>query len=169
MKKIFLALIVGMFLLTANTSFAAKLNPLAEISAEDFYQNLGYEVDCSHFERVDGKIVFRTILPEEPLTLSKDLPNVLVYNDTRRNYVVEIDLYLDDKAEKNLKAAFIAKVIAALDEETFKNNQASIEDKIDKFLSAPVAETTLNISDKRQYKIFKEVDQGTLAVYIEGA
>ena len=170
MRKFFCMLIVGVVMLAANGVFAAKPNVLAEIDAYNFYQNMGYEVDCSHFERVDGKIVFRTILPESPLSLSKDLPNVLVYVETRNNYVVEVDLYLDAGADKNSQVAFVAKVIEALDADVFQKNQAAIEKNIAQVMNAPDnQEMLVPISTDRRYKICTDSEQNVLAVYIEAA
>ncbi|MBE8954713.1 MAG: hypothetical protein SR2Q5_03455 [Quinella sp. 2Q5] len=170
MRKIFAALMMCSVLWLTATAQAAKLTPLAEIDAYGFYQNMGYEVDCSHFERIDRKMVFRTILPEEPLALSKELPNVVVHVDPRSNHVVEVDLYLDADAEKNSQATFVAKVIAALDEAAFQKNQPAIERGIGQFVDAPTyKDIVVTIDETRRYKLYKEIEAKVLAIYIEAA
>lgn len=171
MKKFFCALIVGVVILAANAADAAKYYPLAEIDAYGFYQNMGYEVDCSHFERVRGKMVFRTILIEDPLSIVKDTPNVLVYGEPRKGNLVEVDMYLVSTADKNLQAAFVAKVINALDAAAFQANKTSIEQSIAQLLNEKSpAEVNINIDEKRHYNLYKEEQRGNvLAIFIEDA
>lgn len=171
MKKFFATLILSVVVLTAGVVHAARPQPLAEIDTYNFYQNMGYEVDCSHFERVDGKQLFSTILIEEPLAVSKDLPNMLVYADQRKGFILEIDMYLRGDGDKNEMAAFVAKVINALDPAAFQANQTAIEQSIAQLMNSPSPrEVRLAVSANRHYTLYKEEDQGNaLGVYIEAA
>lgn len=172
MKKFFFALIVGALIFAANSADAAKFHVLAEIDAYDFYQNLGYEVDCSHFDRADGKIIFRTILPEEPLSLSQDDPNVLIYAEpTKKSRIVEIDIYLQSDADKNLLTAFVTKVINALDPDAFQKNQAAIENNIARLINSNApADVDIVLDAERKLNLYKEQLRGkVLAIFIEDA
>ena len=172
MKKFFSALIVGAMMLAAVSADAAKFHTLAEITAYDFYQNLGYEVDCSHFDRADGKIIFRTILPEEPLALKEEAPNVLIYAEpTNNGRVVEIDIYMQSDADKNLLAAFVGKVINALDPDAFQKNQSAIEKNIDRLINLPKdGYVDIVLDAERKLSLYKQAQRGkVLAIFIEDA
>ena len=170
MKKFFATLIVGLMMFTANSVDAAKFHTLTEIDAYNFYQNLGYEVDCSHFDRADGKIIFRTILPEEPLALKEEAPNVLVYAEPKNNgRVVEVDLYLNSDADKNLLATFVAKVIRSLDEDAFQKNQPAIQTQIASLINLPKdGYVSLTIDAERKFSLYKQAQRAkVLAIFIE--
>lgn len=135
MKKFFGALFVALIIFSANVH-AAKPALLADLNAETFFANLGYEVDCSYWERMrDGRQQFNVILPETPLAMIKDEPNMEVYSEGRKGKVVEVVIYFKTTADKNSVDEFLAKVLNALDENFFQANSDAIKQSLEEFTS----------------------------------
>lgn len=169
MKKIFGALLVAIVLLTANITHAAKIQPLAEIDAYNFFLNMGYEVDCSHWERYEGKNLFAAMIPEEPLIISKEFANIEVCSEVRKGYIVDITLFFRAGSDGDEMTFIAAKVFNALNPDAFQTNQAAIEKSLAEFLSAPqVTETILNF-DKTNCALAKEIQRDTVIITIKVA
>ena len=166
MKKIFATLLAVVVLLIGNVSHAAdKLPALTDIDAENFYRNMGYEVDCSHWERTrDGRLLFEAMLPEDPLVIAKDFGNVDVYTDKKWR-IVEVRLYMRKIRDVNALTAIVAKTFKALDAETFTANQTAIEQGILQFMNSPQLpdDSTLDIADKK-FALHKEEMRGRILV-----
>lgn len=171
MKNFFGALTVLVVLVLSNVTFAAKIQPLAEIDAQNFFLNMGYDVDCSHWERRNGKQFYFATLPEDPLVFSKDYDNVELYADMRTGRIVEINLYLQSDADAKILTTCVAKIISALDADAFKKNQAAIEQNIAEFIAVPApAERTVAIDADRQFAFGKEELRGkVLMIHIQRA
>ena len=94
MKKLFGTLLAALVLLTATVTHAAKVQPLAEIDAYNFFLNMGYEVDCSHWERYEGKQLYAVMIPEDPLIISKDFANIELCAEMRKEgRVADVTLF----------------------------------------------------------------------------
>ena len=145
MKKFLGALFVLLMIFSTNAN-AAKPVILADLDAETFFANLGYEVDCSYWERTrDNKQLFSVLLLEEPLSIMKDEPNVEVYAEMKTGKVVEVAIYLKSHADKKSAAAMIARILNALDEEFFQTNNDAINRSLDDLISTRTEKT---IADK---------------------
>lgn len=170
MKKFFAALTVIVLLLIVNVSYAAeKLPALTDIDAENFYRNLGYEVDCSYWDRTrDGRLLFEAMIPEDPLVIAKDFGNIEVYTDKKWR-IVELRLYMRKVKDNAALTATVAKAIKALDAETFNANQAAIEQGILQFISTPQLpdDGILTVTADKKFALHKEEMRGRiLAVHI---
>lgn len=169
MKKFFGLLTLLVVLCAANISYAAKIQTLADIDAYNFFLNIGYEVDCSYWERTrDGKQLFAAIIPEEPLIISKESPNVEVYAEPRKGHVVEVVLYLR-AVEADALTAAVAKAVNALDAETFQANQSAVEQTISELLTSPQMTETILAFGTNRYALTKETQHVNLIVRIKPA
>lgn len=169
MKKIFATMLALAMLLTVNISHAAKVPVLADIDAENFFRNMGYEVDCSYWERKNGKIFFEATLPEDPFVIAKDFGNVEVFAEKKGGRIVELRLYMRKLNDTAALTAAVAKVIKALDAEAFTANQAAIEQGIMQFMNSPQLpdDSTVTITAERKFSLHKEEMRGRiLAVHI---
>ena len=163
MKKFFGALLAVVVLLTANISHAAKIQPLAEIDAYNFFRNMGYEVDCSHFEYVRGRQFYYATIPEDPLIFSKDFANVEVYAEQKKGYIVEVALYLQEDADVSAMVAIIAKTLKSLDAAAFQTNQAAIEQNVTDWLNTlTLDDLTVAIDANRQLVFSREEQHGRI-------
>lgn len=134
MKKFFGALLVTLIIFSANVHAAKQTALLADLDAETFFANLGYEVDCSYWENTrDNRQLFSVILIEDPLAMTKDEPNMEVYSEARKGKVVEVVIYLKAAADKNSSVELLAKVLNALDENFFRANRDAINQSLEEF------------------------------------
>ena len=140
----------------ANVSHAAKPVILADITAEELFANIGYEVDCSYWERTrDGKQLFAAQLPEEALITPKDDANIEVYAEPRQSKILEVVLYVQSAADTDAQLAIIARVVKALDE----NISADVEQSVRELLNADTQETII-----KNCALTKELSGKTLIV-----
>lgn len=172
MKKIFALLAaLSVLIFSANISHAAKQPEpvlLADITAEEFFKNMGYEVDCSYWEKAsDGRQLFFAMIPEEPLIISKDLANVDVYAEKRNGKIVEVVLYFKAAGDKGATASILSRAVKSLDENFFLENQATIEKRISDFLDA--TQTTDEIFTVAERYVLQREDQSRamLAIHIK--
>lgn len=165
MKKIFALLLLSVVIFSANVTHAAKEKPFAEITAEEFFSNMGYEVDCSHWEYTrNRRRLFAAMLPEEPLVVAKDLANVEVIAEPTKGFILEVSLFLQ-AGDEDATASMVARVINALDAELFGANQAAIEQKISDLMnslnSPDEVLVTVNAPD-RNFILSKEAQRGKI-------
>ena len=168
MKKFFMTLpVIVAIIFFANVTHAAKFQTLANITADEFFSNMGYEVDCTHWQRArDGRRVFATMIPEEPLIISKDYANVEVLAEKKNSMVTEVVLYFQTKSDTNSVAAIVAKALKSLDAEFFQANQPALEQSIGELLSTPNPKVTVAVD----YLLSKEeADKKTFIVRIKPA
>ena len=174
MKKFFALLAaLGVIIFSANISHAAKQPEpvlLADITAEEFFTHMGYEVDCSYWEKASGgRQLFFAMIPEEPLIISKDLANVEVYAEKRKGKIVEVVLYFKAAGDKSATASILARAVKSLDENIFTENRAAIEKRISDFLDAP--QTTAEIFTVADHYVLQKEEEGRamLAIHITPA
>lgn len=170
MKKFFGTLLAALVLLTATATHAAKVQPLAEIDAYNFFLNMGYEVDCSHWERYEGKQLYAVMIPEEPLIISKDFANIELCAEMRKDgRVVDVTLFFNAGSSGDEMSVIATKVFRALDEAAFDENQAAIEQSLYEFLSTPkISDATLNFGTK-QIALAKEISRDAIIITIKPA
>ena len=151
MKKFFGTMLAAIVILSATVTHAAKFQPLAEVDAYDFFLNMGYEVDCSHWERYEGKQLYAAMIPEEPLIISKDFANIEVCCEMRKaGRVVDVTLFFAAGSGGDEMTVIAAKILRALDETAFDANSTALEQSLTEFLSAPkISDTTLDFGTRR--------------------
>ena len=167
MKKFLGALFVLLMIFSTNVHAAkSPAVMLADLDAKTFFDNLGYEVDCSYWEITrDKKQLFSVILLEEPLALVKEEPNIEVYADMKTGKVVEVVIYLKTYVEKKSSAEMVAKVLNALDEEFFSANRDAINQSLDEFINV---QTEKIIADKYVLS-YEKLDEQIFIVYVKPA
>ena len=170
MKKFFGTFIAALILMTATVTHAAKVQPLAEIDTYNFFLNMGYEVDCSHWERYEGKQLYAVMIPEEPLIISKDFANIELCAEMRKDgRVVDVTLFFNAGSSGDEMSVIATKVFRALDEAAFDENQAAIEQSLYEFLSTPkISDATLNFGTK-QIALAKEISRDAIIITIKPA
>lgn len=167
MKKIFVTLTLLLVFVAANVTHAAKIQTLADIDTYNFFQNMGYEVDCSHWERLKGKKLFAAMIPEDPLIISKEFANIEVCAEQKKDFVLEVTLFFKAGSLGDEMSVIVNKVVKALNPEAFEANQAQIEQKIFELMSLPKMTDTIITAADNRYALEKEIQSDKVVLTIK--